>query len=369
MPQHKSAPQLSPQKLSTPCVVIDDDIVERNLQRVQAYFDKIGVAFRPHIKTHKLPSLAKRQLAAGAVGINCQKISEAIPFVDAGIQDILISYNIIGDEKLAALLALSKRCDLSVTADSVVCVQGLAKTFAGTGQTLKVLVEVESGSKRCGVVSPEEALEIAQLIEQSDGLEFLGIMTYPPAYTEKETESILTATKDIIENAGIDIPVITSAGTPSIFHSENNKIITEHRAGTYIYCDRATVVYSKRETEAEKMFTLDDCALTIQATVVSVPTDDRCVIDAGAKALSYDLYNNTDYGHIKQFPEAIIRDLSEEHGHVDISACPVKPKIGDVVNVIPNHCCLISNLYDHVNFVKNGQVVETVPVASRGCMV
>ena len=345
--------------LHTPCVVIDDTIVEKNLTKTQAYFDKIGVNFRPHVKTHKIPAIAKRQLELGACGINCQKISEAVPFADAGIGDILITYNILGDNKLSDLYDLAQKCDLKVTADSTACVDGLSKTFKGADTPLKVLIECDTGGGRCGVQTPEQACELAKHINSADGLEFMGLMTYPKPDTETQTEQFLQTAKTLIENAGMTVTTITSGGTPTMYTAHKNSVITEHRAGTYIYGDRSLLTWG---------YTLNDCALTVQATVVSVPNDETCVVDAGAKALTSDLLNQTDYGYIKQFPDAKVMELHEEHGIVDISACPTKPKIGDVVNIIPNHCCVVSNLFDAVHYINGDTVVQTHKIAARGCV-
>ena len=344
--------------LQTPCVVIDDMVVQNNLSKAQDYFDKIGVHFRPHVKTHKIPEIAKRQLELGAVGINCQKISEAVPFADAGIKDILLTYNILGDSKLADLYALSQKCDLTVTADSTVCVDGLSKTFKSAPSPLRVLVECDTGGGRCGVQSPQQALELAQYIESADGLIFAGLMTYPADDAEEQTETFFKTAKNMIEQAGMTVKTITSGGTPTMYQAHKNSVITEHRAGTYIYCDRSLLAFG---------YTLDDCALTVQATVVSVPNENTCIIDAGAKAITSDLLNQTNYGHIKQHPNAVIEALHEEHGIVDISKCATKPKIGEIVNVVPNHCCVVSNMFDQVHYVKDDQIT-TYAIAARGCV-
>ena len=347
--------------LLTPCVVIEKSIVEKNLHTAQKIFDAMNINFRPHIKTHKIPVIAKWQIELGAKGINCQKISEAIPFVNAGIQDILITYNIMGTEKLNNLYDLSQKCDLKVTADSAVCIKGLSETFSKNNGTVKVLVECDTGAGRCGVQSPEEALKLAELIDTSEGLEFYGLMTYPAPYSEVKTEEFLSTTKKLIEEKNIDVKMITSGGTPSIFDAPKYSVITEYRAGTYIYCDRSLVTLGMCE--------LSDCALTVQATVVSMPSDNRCIIDAGSKALTSDLLNQSDYGYIKQFSEAKIIGLSEEHGTVDLSNCTTKPRIGDIINIIPNHCCPVTNLYNTVTYVTGNTVLETYSVDARGCVV
>ena len=353
--------------LSTPCVVIDQAVVLNNLQKVQRYFDALNLSFRPHIKTHKIPALAKQQLALGAIGINCQKISEAEPFVEAGIRDILLTYNIIGLEKIARLHALWQKCDLKVTIDSTACVQGLSDYFAKNNGTLKVLIECDTGGGRCGVQSPQEALALAQFAQSCAGIEVYGLMTYPAPHQEQYVHDFFSQAKQLIEQAGISLNMITTGGTPSLYHGviytqQESTIITEYRAGTYIYGDRSLVTAGT--------YTLADCALTVQCTVVSVPCENRCIIDAGSKALSSDLLNQTDFGYVQQFPEARITALSEEHGTLDISACPQKPQIGDVINVIPNHCCVVSNLFDQVYFyeAKTGLIHQTHHVKARGCV-
>ncbi|MBV8474509.1 MAG: alanine racemase, partial [Hyphomicrobiales bacterium] len=167
--------------ISTPAVVVDIDVAERNIARFQAYADSHRLRVRPHIKTHKLPAVAEMQLRAGAVGITCQKISEAQAMVAGSdaIRDILITYNIIGDDKLRALRSLAGRVTLSVVADSTMVTDGLSAAFAAAAP-LTVLVECNVGADRCGVGTPEEAAELARRIATSPGLTFGGLMTYPP---------------------------------------------------------------------------------------------------------------------------------------------------------------------------------------------
>ena len=165
--------------LDTPVAIIDLDRLERNIARFQTYLSQHGIANRPHIKTHKIPQIARMQVAAGAVGITCQKLGEAEVMADAGIDDIFIPYNIIGAAKLERLTALARRVRLSVAADSAAVVAGLGNAMAGTGLELTVLVECDTGMGRCGVQTPAEAVELALLITRTPGLRFGGLMTYP----------------------------------------------------------------------------------------------------------------------------------------------------------------------------------------------
>ena len=344
--------------LSTPVPLIDEDIVAGNIARVQAYMDKIGVSFRPHIKTHKIPDLARAQLAAGAKGINAQKISEAEVFADAGFDDILITYNIIGTEKLERLEALNSRVTLTVVADSDYTVDGLARTF-NADEPLRVLVECDTGAGRCGVQSPEAALALAQRIEATDGLVFAGLMTYPKPSEEEKAEAFLSKTIDLLRVSGIPCETVSYGGSPSLFTAEKVPSATEYRAGTYIYNDRSLI----RAGACSE----DQCAMTVLTTVVSRPTADRAVIDAGSKSLTSDLLGFSDHGLILGYPEARIVALSEEHAVVDLSDCgDSRPKMGEKLRVIPNHTCVISNLFDAVVFHRAGKVTRQVEVAARG---
>lgn len=345
--------------VSTPQPIIDEDRLATNITRVQAYMDAHGLNFRPHIKTHKIPALAEAQRQAGARGINCQKITEAEVFADAGFDDILITFNILGADKLARLADLNDRvAALKVVADSVATVDGLAGHFAGR-KPLTVLVECDTGGGRCGVQTPAEAVALARRIAGSNALEFGGLMTYPKAASEAATEAFFAEALTGLNAEGIDCPIVSNGGTPSLFSAHLVKSATEHRAGTYVYNDRAMIRAGH--------CTLDDCAMHILATVVSRPTPDRAILDAGSKALTSDLLGFADYGLIVEYPEAIIAGLSEEHGTVDLSRVTGRrPEIGERVRIVPNHTCVVSNLFDHMVFHRNGVVTRVEPVAARG---
>ncbi|SEP69043.1 D-serine deaminase, pyridoxal phosphate-dependent [Devosia sp. YR412] len=346
-------------ELDTPCVLVDLDRVEANLQRAQAFADESGLKLRPHIKTHKLPRFAQRAINFGAVGITVQKLGEAEVMADAGITDMLLTFNIIGAAKLKRLRALSDRVTIRVVADSAECVAGLSEAFADSANPLGVLVECDTGMGRCGVQSPEAALELAKIIIAAPGLEFFGLMTYPAAGKYHEAAAWLAAAKSLFDAEGIAVPIITTGGTPDIWHADEAGVATEYRPGTYIYMDRSQV--------AAGSASYDDCALTVLATVVSHPTTGRAIIDAGSKALTSDLLGLVGHGYIPAYPDAKVVGLSEEHGTLDVSACAEGgPKIGEQIVIIPNHCCPVTNLFDHVHLVRDGQLVETVAVAARG---
>ena len=344
--------------LETPVPVIDADRVERNLRAMQDYCDRHGLKLRPHIKTHKLPHLARRQLELGAVGITCQKLGEAEVMADAGIDDILISYPLIGPAKALRLAALARRLRMSVAVDNALALDTAAAAAGAAGAEIGVLVEFESGANRVGVATVEEALALARRVVATPGLRFGGLMTYPlgPA-----AAAFIAAARERFAAAGIAIPTVSGGGTPAAWSAHGVPGVTELRVGTYAYHDRATV--------AADAATLDDCALHVIATVVSRPTADRAVIDAGSKSLSSDLVApeaGPGYGLLLDYPEAVITRLNEEHGTIDLSACTRRPALGERLRILPNHVCVVSNLHDAVVMVRDGRVVETVPVAARG---
>lgn len=342
-------------QLETPVAVVDLDKLEANITRLQQYLDQHGVANRPHIKTHKIPEIAHMQLKAGAVGITCQKLGEAEVMAQAGIRDIFLPYNILGEAKLERLMHLARRVLLSVTADSEVTVRGLSEAAGREGITLPVLVEFDGGMGRCGAQTPQAAADLARLIARSPGLHFGGLMTYP---NNARTDSFVQETKALLAAQGIPIEQVSGGGTPCMWRVHEHKEVTEHRAGTYVYGDRTTV--------KSGVMQFDQCAFTIIATVISRPTPDRAVLDAGGKALSYDLNRVEGYGLILDYPEAHIYGLSEEHGHVDCAGCDRKPDIGERVTIIPNHCCVANNLFNQIAGARDGQVEVTWPVAARG---
>ncbi len=344
--------------IETPALVIDEQTALRNVARFQAHCDKAGLTFRPHIKTHKSVRFAKAQLAAGAVGVNCQKIGEAEVMADAGIDDILITYNILGTQKLARLRALAARVTrLAVVADSAPVVDGLSQTFAPAPAALSVLVECDTGGGRCGVQSPAAAAALAGQISAAPGLRFGGLMTYPGVGGQADVVAFMGAARAEIGAQGIDCPVVTSGGTPDMWQAETGGVVTEYRAGTYIYNDRSLVT---RGT-----CTWEDCAAFVLATVVSVPTVDRAIIDGGSKVLTSDLLGLDGYGYILGHPTASITGLSEEHGLVRLD--PAAPtKVGDRVKIIPNHICVVSNMFDFAWLVDADGVASKLSIDARG---
>src|SRR6195256_5535802 len=245
----------------TPAVVIDMDRVERNIARIQAACDLAGVANRPHIKTHKSPMLAKLQIAAGAKGITCQKLGEAEVMAAAGIDDILISYNLIGEEKMARLGALQAKASMTVAADNPVVIAGLPQAASASGRPLSVVVECDTGRKRAGVETPAEAIALAREIAGLKGLTFAGFMLYPTESGWTEAQNFFDQALAGVRALGLEATMVSTGGTPNLKNVGKLRGATEHRPGTYIYNDRMQV--------AADVATWDDCALSIYSTVVS----------------------------------------------------------------------------------------------------
>jgi D-serine deaminase-like pyridoxal phosphate-dependent protein len=342
-------------QLETPVAIVDLDRMEANIARFQRYLDEHGIANRPHIKTHKIPAIAHMQLAGGAVGITCQKLGEAEVMADAGINDIFLPYNILGAAKLDRLMRLAERVAISVTADSETTVRGLADAARTAGRTLPVLVEFDTGYGRCGVQSPQEAASLARTIADSSNLHFGGLMAYP---TNQHTDDFVRATRDLLAGDGIPIERVSGGGTQCMWRAHEHPEVSEHRAGMYIFGDRYTL--------KNNAIALEDCSFKVLTTVVSRPTADRAILDGGSKTFSSDLLGLEGHGLILEYPDARFYSMSEEHGHVDLSACASKPAIGDRVTVIVNHCCPVANLFNQLVGVRNNQVEVVWPVAARG---
>jgi D-serine deaminase-like pyridoxal phosphate-dependent protein len=346
-------------ELDTPVATVDLEAVERNIARMQGYCDEHGLAFRPHIKTHKLPAIAHMQVRAGAVGITCQKLGEAEVMEAAGLRDILLSFPLVGPAKAERLAALAGEASVSVAADSAAVARGLSAALAAADVEVGFLVELDGVFHRTGVQTPDDAADLAELVESLPGLRFDGLMTYP---TTPETGPAARAAIGAIEARGLAVRRVSSGGTPTFFTNHEVPEITEVRAGTYIYGDRTCI--------ANGTVPLEDCALRVRATIVSRPTPGRGILDCGSKTLTNDGVEDPKggggHGLIVEYPEARLHTLHEEHGFVDFSACAERPEIGQVVTIVPNHACGCTNMHDEVAVHRSGRLVGFWPVAARG---
>jgi D-serine deaminase-like pyridoxal phosphate-dependent protein len=346
--------------LDTPAVTIDLDVMERNIRRVQALLDRHGLGNRPHVKTHKVPAIGRLQMAAGAIGITCQKLGEVEVFADARVaDDVLLTYNVLGRPKLERLMAQARRLPrLTVALDSEPVARGLSEAAAAAGVDLGFVVECDTGMGRTGVQTPEAAYDLARAAMRLPRMHFQGLMTFP----NRDPDSRLFFERALARfaGAGVPVPVVSGGGTPALMTLDRFPMLTEHRAGTCVFNDAMVVAVGGAGW--------DDCAMRVRTTVVSRPTAERAVLDAGSKVLTSDQYFMKGYGHVLEYGEAAITHLSEEHAVVDLSACPERPRVGEVVHVVPNHCCVVSNMVDELYGVRGGTVEVTWPVAARGAV-
>ena len=349
-------------EFGTPAVVIDLDRVERNIARVQAICDRAKVANRPHIKTHKIPKLALMQRAAGARGITCQKLGEAEVMADGGLDDILVSYNLIGEARAGRLGALARRITITVAADNPTTLDTYAEAARVAGRPLGVVVECDTGRHRAGVETAAEAVHLAGLIAARPGLEFRGFLYYPTETSWPQTQRFHDQALAGVRAQGLDAAIVSTGGTPNLVNVGKLSGSTEHRAGTYIFNDRMQVACGSAG--------LDDCALTVFSTVVSRAAPDRGILDAGSKTLTADPGGGLDgFGLILEHNQARIKGFAEEHGFLDLAQCNDRPKVGDIVRVIPNHVCVVVNMVDQLIAVRGNEIVEVLPVAARGKLV
>jgi D-serine deaminase-like pyridoxal phosphate-dependent protein len=342
-------------QLDTPVPVVDLDRLDANLARWQAECDRLGLVNRPHVKTHKCVEIARRQLAAGAVGLTCQKLGEAEVMAGAGFIDLLVPYNLVGEAKLTRLTELLPQAAISVSVDDERLLPGLSEAAAAAGTELPVLVECDTGLGRAGVGSPYDAVALATAVARHESLRFEGFLTYPslPGVVD-----FLAAAVDGARQAGLEVRSVSAGGTPSMWSCEHlMPTVTEYRVGTYAFHDRNTV--------AAGAASLDDVALTVRATVVSRPTAARAILDCGSKALSSDRGPDEDHGRIVEAPGSAIVALNEEHAYVEVAPGD-SLELGRQVRVVPNHACVVSNLFDEFVVVRGDEIVDHWPIEARG---
>jgi len=339
--------------LDTPALTIDLDVLERNLSNMAKHCAEIGIALRGHTKSHKTPEIAKMQLASGAQGIVCQKLGDAEVMARAGIDDILITYNIVGKPKLRRLTELARWAKMRVTVDSREVVESISAQAQEDGVTIEVLVELDTGGMRTGVQSPQAALELGKRIIDLPGVALKGLMTYPSTLQAKP---FLQEAKQLFIDAGLPCVVISGGGTGNEAISKEIGC-TETRSGSYVY-EGLTRVGRTEDLDPER------CAVRVITTVVSVPTPSRVIVDAGMKALR--CFPPNPYGLIVEYPEAKMYAMSVEHGHIDVSQCSHRFRVGEKLSIIPNHAETTTNLHDELVGVRKGQVEVVWQVRGRG---
>lgn len=370
-------PIASKHDLDTPALLVDDGALRRNLRRMQETAEGFGVKLRPHTKTHKSPRIARLQVDAGAVGITVAKLGEAEVMAEAGLEDILIANQVIGAAKMRRLVELAGRVRLAVLVDGGEGVQVLERPFREAGANLDVLIEVDTGKRRCGLTDLNEIATLADAVADAPHLQLRGVETHEGhvpdgAENAEQLESrALAAGRRLVEVAeslrsrGHEIEEVSVGSTPAAPYTASVEGVTEMRPGTYAFND----VNQMRIGQA----TPADCALSVLATVISRPAAERAVLDAGSKSLfseparrGFALAGYDGFGYIREAPEAKIVRLSEEHAVVQLPGGVDFPPVGAMVEIIPNHVCPAVNLHDEFHVVEGEAVVDTWPIAGRG---
>ena len=356
--------------VDTPAMVVDEEILHRNIAEMQAFAASVGVTLRPHAKTHKTPQIARLQVAAGAVGLTCAKLGEAEVFVDqGGVEDVLLAYPIVGEPKLRRLLALMERAHVTVAVDTADAASRLSEAMTANERVLDCYVEVNTGQDRAGARHGEEAVALARELARMPGVRPVGVMTHEGHAGASHPEAIaetafaagraLVATAEAIRGYGIPIRSVSVGSTPSSPYTPTIAGITEMRPGTYVFNDNTAFRHGRLGP--------DRCAARVVATVVSRPAPDRAIVDAGSKALAYDPSpSHPGHGYVVGHPAATIARISEEHGVVIVPEGEPGFAVGDRVEIIPNHVCPAINLTDELLVVRDGRVIDTWRVAARG---
>jgi len=363
--------------IPTPAVLVESSTLTSNLSKMQAAVNARGIRLRPHAKTHKSPYVARLQIERGAVGICCAKLGEAEVFADAGFTDIRLPYP-LNPVNADRVFALADRIALSFIVDDPAVAQAWSKLAAARGTALDVLIKVDVGFHRCGIDPGSPAAQgTVRAIAEMPGLRFRGLLSHAGngygAASEAEAKEVAAREaailRDLAGASGVRCDEISVGATPTARFSVEEHRITEMRPGNYAYFDRTQVALGAA--------TWADCALTALARVVSRPARDRIILDSGSKTLTNDgargFTSMPGYGAVRRDvaapdpdPALLVERLSEEHATVRVTEGESRLKTGDLVRVVPNHSCVVSNLVDQIWLVDGEHVVDRLPVAARG---
>ncbi len=369
-PYHPASIGMPLSEVDTPSLILDLDAFERNLDRMDASLAGKKIKLRPHAKSHKCPEIALRQMKRGAVGVCCQKVSEAGAMVEGGVPDVLIANEVVGAAKLRYLAALAKRAKITVCADDAGNVAALDEAARAGGVKLDVLVEVNVGANRCGVEPGEPAARLAQAIAQSKHLHFAGLQAYQGGaqHLRKVEErraaiegacDMVKRTTDLLAKAGIACERVTGAGTGTYLFEAASGIYHELQAGSYIFMD---VDYAKNDW-TESGIPRFEHSLFVWATVMSKASATHAVVDAGLKASSVD----SGMPRVADVAGVEYLKASDEHGVLRLDAA-ARLAVGDKLKLIPGHCDPTVNLYDHYVCVRGGKVEAIWPITARGAV-
>ena len=354
-------------ELDTPALVVDLDVMEDNLRRMADYCHQHQLTLRPHIKTHKSPWLARRQIGLGSGGITVAKVGEAEVMSEAGLDDLLLAYPVIGPHKARRLGEVLEKAKVAVALDSNEAVEWVAR--AAQSRSTEVLVEIDFGMRRCGLPPGHEPIRLARAIEVKPGLRFRGIMLYSGHIhphregTNRRLERLadeLARQLELFRREGFQVEVVSGGSTPGAYYSHLVESLTEIRPGTYIFNDRNTVEWGA--------CTQDQCAAFLWTTVVSTAVPGQAIIDGGSKTFSGDGLasgNAAGYGIVTGFPGIEFARMNEEHGYLQLPE-GLELEVEQQLRVIPNHICAATNLHDRVWGIRRDEVVEEWEVAARG---
>jgi D-serine deaminase-like pyridoxal phosphate-dependent protein len=359
-------------EVDTPALVIDLDAFERNLRRLPDRVGGSGVKMRPHAKTHKCPVIALKQIELGAVGVCVQKVSEAEALVYGGVKDVLVTNEVVGRQKLRRLTSLAHNARIGVCVDDAGQVDALDAAAAEAGVTLPVHVEVNMGGNRCGVEPGEPALDLARRVAAAPYLTFAGLQAYHGSAQhlrgwEERRQAIAQAaeragrTRDLLARHGIECPTITGAGTGTFEFESASGVYTELQCGSYIFMDADYGRNLDRDGAPTKAF---EPSLFVWATVMSRPTEDRAIVDAGLKALAFD----SGPPLVWDEPVATYERASDEHGRLGLSGATNRLQIGDKIRLVPGHCDPTVNLYDWYVGIRGNRVEQLWPITARGAV-
>jgi len=350
-------------RVDTPAVLVDLDIVEANIARMAGLARREKLSLRPHIKTHKSTSMAQRQLAAGAVGVCCATASEAEVMIAGGVADVLLAYPLAGRRKFERVAPLLSSTALTLVTDSKAVTAAYRELAQTIGRSIRVMIEIDSGMHRVGV-DPRNLADIAADIVSGNELELRGIMTHAGHSHDatdqlgiesvaRQEAAIMGAAREELEGAGFDVPIVSAGSTITAPYLHATDGITEIRPGTYVYNDLRTMGTYACTPDALAAFAL--------ATVVSLEGD-RVTIDAGSKTLTTSHDSIYGFGHLRDQPGSRFTRLSEEHGVLAVPKGRSRLAIGDRVQILPIHVCAWMDLQPEIYGVRDGQIVERIPV-------
>lgn len=360
------------QDIDTPALMIDLDAFEANVAALAKTVRDFGVRLRAHSKTHKCPEIAKRQIAAGAVGVCCQKVGEAEAMVAGGVGDVLVTNQIWGERKLARLAALATSARIGVLADDADNIRDLGEAARAAGVTLDVYVEIDVGAGRCGIEPGAPAAELAQAVVAETGLNFAGLQAYHGSAQHIRTANErgaaigsacdkVRATLAAMETAGIDVPIVTGAGTGSFRFEATSGLYQEMQCGSYIFMDAD---YAQNMDQRGDPFTEFRHSLYVLVTVMSATKPGRAVVDAGHKALG----NDQGMPWVADIPGARYQGPSDDHGTLVLDDAARGVLLGEKIRLIPGHCDPTANLYDWFVVVQGGTVVDLWEITGRGAI-